>query len=50
MYKLATCKYKVGEAFETDIFPKNIKIKGLAPERKAKKNTRCNCQFWVQLG
>ena len=27
MYKLATCKYKVGEAFETDIFPKNIKIK-----------------------
>ena len=25
-------------------------LKGLAAERKAKKNTRWNCQFWVQLG
>ena len=25
-------------------------LKGSAAERKAKKNTRWNCQFWVQLG
>ena len=26
------------------------KVKGLAPQRKAKKNIRRNCPIWVQLG